>query len=85
MIVDVSGCSDQEWYLVHIQYIDGQDDLLIVVPYVLQYRDCVWLHSSFYFLTVFPFRPRILGPKMVCIILISLGVVEMFFSWFFAQ
>ena len=59
MILNVSGYSDQEWYLVYMHHTDGQDDLVIVVLYVLRYREYVQLYSSFLFPHKF-FRPGIL-------------------------
>ena len=83
MIVDVLRCSDQERDLVYMHCINDQDDLLIIVMYMLGTGKLFGCTQVLCFLTIFPFRPGILVPKMVCIILTSLDVVGLFLSWFF--
>ena len=49
VLVDMSGCRDWEWYLNNTYDTNCQNDLLIVVLYVLGYRYYVMLYSSFLF------------------------------------
>ena len=83
MILDVPCCHHKEWYHVNMHHINCQDNILIVVLYVLWHRAYIQLYSRIIFPHHFTFRPGILEPRMVCSILASLGVTRLFGSWLF--
>ena len=65
--------------------------MILIVDMMSWYWSCMCLGTatmlnctpSFYFLTVFPFRPGTLCPKLSFINLTSPGVMGLFFNWFF--
>ena len=58
VIVDVLGCCEQEWHLINVHDINCQNNLFIVVLYMLGYRDYIRLYSSFLFPHHFFFSAR---------------------------